>query len=206
MIENMAHFSLCSLGFNVMPTTCLATNKFMLIQWMAQPLPLFALVHSALATVTIHSLNTLLPIPSACLCYEWVFFQWPPCQIHTHLLRSSSNVTSLRARWRLIHLSVTCTWHRVKLTKFVLNEQVNEQKGQSQYPIADQNMSFVVWQTWIHSPTSWLILTWPWSGYIIILRLLFLSCQKRIMTASDSKSSCENKMKFCMENPSPQKC
>lgn len=36
-----------------------------------------------------------------------------------------------------------------KLMKCVLNEPVNETEEQSQYPMTDKNLGFVIWQTWI---------------------------------------------------------
>lgn len=93
-----------------------------------------------------------------CMPLQWMIFSSdtpPPFQVPTHLLRSSSNVRSsmkhlLRSRWCLIHLSVPSIWHRVTVMKWALKWESAWTEGRSQYPIADKNMGFMVWQTWMH--------------------------------------------------------
>lgn len=138
-----------------MPATHMATDRYMLIEWMAQPPPLFSLcvllwplwlsmicTHGTSSHLHAFAVNDFSPVTA-------------PFQVPTHLLTSSSNVSSsmkhlLRSRWCLIHLYVPSVWLRVKVMKCALKWESEWTEGQSQYPIADRNVGLMVWQTRIH--------------------------------------------------------
>lgn len=126
----------------------------MLIEWMAQPPPLFSLC-VLLWALWLSVIWTHCPSSQRHVFAMNDFSLVTPFQVPTHLLRSSSNVRFsmkhlLRSRWCLMHLYVPRIWHRVKVMTCALKWESEWTEGQSQYPIADKNMGFMVWHTWMH--------------------------------------------------------
>lgn len=113
-----------------------------------------ALTHSAMARWTIHPPNPLCPFPSPCLCYEWVFSSDPLAKF-LPISKDPAQMSPLL--WSIpqgqddaLFISVSpAPGTESKLMKCLLNEPVNETEEQSQYPMTDKNLGFVIWQTCI---------------------------------------------------------